>query len=218
LGEPELWAEDGPTANPACPAATPVCSTVKIFSGTSATLSPVIATGTGAAPFVGINRADELCYDSDDNIVLIANDADSPPFDTFIDATTHKVLGRTTLNGGLGNPLATNGIEQCQYDHTHHVFFQNIPEVSGPGNGSVAGAVIVFRPSDVMTAAAAGANGLVPVAHTVSIPVGTCAGPQGMALNEQPTTPTTSVSQILLGCNAQTTPLEGHLSADHKIR
>lgn len=201
LGRAELWAGDGPTANPECPAAQPVCSTVKVFTGTSATLTATIPTGTGVPPFVGKNRADELCYDSANNIVEVANDADDPPFITFINATTDKVIGRAAMNGGGTSPLATNGIEQCEWDHTHSRFVTNIPEVGGPGDDSANGAVIVVNSATVLQSTT---NGVTPVDATVSINAAECAGPQGMAMDGQ--IGGADVTQILLGCNAQTTP------------
>ncbi len=92
----QLWVGDGPTADPHCMAATgtPVCSTVKVFAGNNAARLFTIPAGNGKPGTVGVNRADELCYDDKDGIVLVANDADSPPFDTFISTRTGQVLAR----------------------------------------------------------------------------------------------------------------------------
>jgi len=211
-GAPTIMAGDGPTASPACAAIhEAVCSTVKVWTSNNGTPQPDIATGTGGGNTVGINRADELCYDQADNIVLVANDADSPPFDTFIDTNTMKVIGRLPMDGtrpiftGVGNGEgATNGIEQCQYDSRVGLIYQNIPEVGGDGDDDMPGMVVVFNPAAVR----ANANNLdAAILTSGEVPLTDCAGPQGMAIGPVGTT------QILLGCNAQTevgtTPLVG---------
>src|SRR5262249_31770761 len=75
-----------------------------------------ISTAIGG-PGTDPTRADELCLDSKDHIILMANDASVPaPFVTFISSTgNHEVLGRIVMDGsgkpGTG-PKATGGIEQ----------------------------------------------------------------------------------------------------------
>src|SRR5215472_9549594 len=60
-------------------------------------------------------RADELCHDDLNQIILIANDASSPhPFVTFISSTSFGVLDHIVLDGTNGKPNASGGIEQCQ--------------------------------------------------------------------------------------------------------
>src|SRR5262249_24466820 len=66
----------------------------------------------------GTTRADELCFDSKDHLIMIASPGEDPPFVTFISTTTHQVVqpgGRLVFNGG--DPVmglkATNGLEQC---------------------------------------------------------------------------------------------------------
>jgi hypothetical protein len=157
-------------------------STIKVINLFNRQTTHVINTG-------GVNRADELCVDPRNNVVLMANDAESPfPFVTFNSTTTYTVTGKIvmdgTVNGGSVQPTpkATNGIEQCQWDQETGHFFINIPEVNGPGNDSVPGAVLEIN----------------PVTHAILnqylIPLASCAGPQGMAIGPSP--------QILLGCNA----------------
>ncbi len=197
----QVWVADGPTANPACTATgVPVCSTVKIFAGNNAALAMTIPTGNGKPGTVGVNRADEFCLDQPDGILLVANDADTPPFDTFISTNTGAVLGRIILDGenapGHG-PNATNGIEQCQFNPATGVFYQNLPEVNGAGDDSSNGAVIRIQAAAVKSAT----NGLVPVLDSATIDNAICAGPQGMAIGPVP--------QILLGCNAQTRTTTG---------
>jgi hypothetical protein len=164
----EVWAGDGP-------------SQVKVIDLFSQKTTQVISTG-------GVNRADELCFDPRDQLVMIANDAETPfPFVTFISTVNYSVLGRITMNGAvaaggkIASPAATNGIEQCQWDRRTGKFYVNIPEVSGPGNDTQPGAVVQISPDTMQIEA------------VYSIPIANCAGPQGMALGPG--------HQILLGCN-----------------
>src|SRR6516164_1926631 len=110
----ELWAADGPTmqpgiGSPVCPT---TCSTVKVFDS-NGTLTRVISTG-------GVFRADELCFappnaaaGRPNGLVLVANDADSPPSIVLIATdgeSAYKVVQTIQFK------VATNGIEQCQWD------------------------------------------------------------------------------------------------------
>jgi hypothetical protein len=173
----ELWVGDGPTMNPVCPTSTPICSTVKVFS------TPINApfTPSHVIPTNGVKRADELCFDSVDHLVLIANDADTPPYVSFISTDTYSVVGKINV------PEATNGIEQCQWSEDSGLFYLNIPEVNGSGNDTADGNVYVISPT-TMT-----------VVDKFDIPTSKCAGPQGMAIGP--------VKDILLGCNAKGPPV-----------
>src|SRR5271168_5105714 len=165
----EVWAGDGP-------------SQVKVIDLFSDKTTHVIGTG-------GVNRADELCFDPRDQLVVIANDAESPfPFISVISSVNYSVLQRITMDGTvpfgstIATPKATNGIEQCQWDRRTGKIYVNIPEVNGPGNDTQPGAVVVITP------------GTPAVIDAVwSVPLGKCAGPQGMAIGPD--------HQILLGCN-----------------
>jgi hypothetical protein len=155
-------------------------STVHVIDLKSQQTTHVIPTG-------GAFRADEGCFDPRDHIVQIANDAehDNPanwPFISFISTKTYQILGKITMNGTNGTPLATNGIEQCQWSPRTGKIYLNIPEVNGPGNDTVPGAVLVIDPKSMQ------------IVQTYTIPLASCAGPQGMALGPD--------HQILLGCNA----------------
>jgi hypothetical protein len=185
----ELWAGDGPTmqpgiGSPVCPTS---CSTTKVFD-TNGTLTHVINTG-------GQFRADEFCFARNGpggfGVVLMANDADSPPFVTMI-ATDGPLAYQVISTFRI--PQATNGIEQCQYDPSTDFFYLNVPEWNGPGDDSVDGAVLKFNPHILVQ------NG--PVGGIFFIDVTRCAGPQGMAIG--PTNPASF--EILLGCNAPTQP------------
>lgn len=151
-------------------------STVHFLSYPSGTQLHKISTG-------GTARADELCYDTRDRLILIANDADNPPFVSFIPTLG---TGAYTVVKKLSFPEATNGIEQCQWSPISGMFYLNLPEVNGPGNDTKDGAVYVIDPKTMA------------VVNKYDIPVSACAGPQGMALGPWP--------NILLGCNAPSIP------------
>lgn len=136
----------------------------------------------------GTKRADELCYDKKDGLVVIANDAeDLPPagpgpYLSFIDTKTFKVVGQIFMSGKPGQgPLATNGIEQCQWIRQGDKILVNIPEVNGKGDDSSPGAVLQIDPKTMSI------TKTFPIDHTV------CEGPQGMAVGPYP--------EVLLGCN-----------------
>lgn len=158
----QVWAGDGN-------------STVKVIELNTGKLVATIPTG-------GTKRADELCYDPDDQLVMMANDADSPPFVTLISTSTHSVVKTITMNGKNGTPNATNGIEQCQWNPRTKRFLLNIPEVNGPGDDTAPGAVLVISPKKMA------------VERTFMLDHDKCAGPQGMAIGPD--------HQVLLGCNA----------------
>ena len=145
------------------------CSTTKVIDFASGQLTHTIPTN-------GVARADELCFDPKHHVVLMANDADNPPFITEISTDTYKVINYLLI------PEATNGIEQCQWDKSAGLFFLNIPEVNGPGDDTADGAVYAIDAVSFQVVA------------KYIIPTSVCAGPQGMAIGPEP--------QLLLGCNA----------------
>jgi hypothetical protein len=167
----EVWAGDGPGTG---------TSTVKVFDLQTGALTHTIDTK-------GVRRADELCYDPQNHVVQIANDAEADvtghfPYVSFISTETYTVLGTITMDGLQGRPLATNGIEQCQWNPRNGKIYLNIPEVNGTGVDSAPGAVVIISPETRS------------IEKVVSIDHNLCAGPQGMTLGPN--------GQILLGCNA----------------
>jgi hypothetical protein len=170
----QVWAGDGD-------------STIKVFDLQTQALITTINTG-------GAFRADEGCVDPHRHLVMMANDAehDNPakwPFVTIISTDTFAVLHTITMDGTNGAPLATNGIEQCQWNPHNGKFYLNIPENNGPAAGAPAGAVD-SAPGVVLVISAEG-----KIEKTFTIDHNKCAGPQGMALGPD--------GQILLGCNAR---------------
>lgn len=175
----EIWAGDGN-------------SKVKVIDLFTHKTTHVIDTG-------GKFRADELCYDARDNVVMIANDAehDNPskwPFVTFISTESYTPMARITMDGFGGRPKATNGIEQCQWSSKTGMVYVNIPEVNGPGNDTRPGAVVVINPRTMK------------IANTYRVPLRDCAGPQGMALGPD--------TQAVLGCNIKSSAIIDLKSGD----
>jgi hypothetical protein len=72
-------------------------------------------------------RADEGCYDPDHKIFMINSPGESPPFATFIDTTTQKIIATilwTDPGSGPAGPPSL-GLEACVYDHASQSFFNN---------------------------------------------------------------------------------------------
>jgi hypothetical protein len=123
-------------------------------------------------------RADELCHDPNNDIILVANDASSPsPFVTFISSTGFNVMGHIVMDGTKGTPNATGGIEQCQWSPRTGKFYINVPNpASNPDDGVVLQIDPVSR----------------QIEQTFSLAGSGCGGNNGMALGPFP--------QALLGC------------------
>lgn len=118
----ELWAGDGVLPGGE---STVGESTVKVVDLETNSIVATISTH-------GNHRADELAFDPQDQIILIANDADVPtPFVTFISTETRTVLGT------LFYPQSTGGIEQPVWDPQTHRFYISIPSTTTNANGEV---------------------------------------------------------------------------------
>ena len=123
-------------------------------------------------------RADELCHDDNNHIILVANDASSPhPFVTFISSTSFGVLGHIVMDGTKGTPNATGGIEQCQWSPRTGKFYINVPN---PASNPDDGLVLQIDPVSQK------------IENTFSLTGSGCGGNNGMALGPFP--------QALLGC------------------
>jgi hypothetical protein len=87
----------------------------------------------------GNHRADELAYDPLDQIILIANDQDTPhPFVSFISTETHAVLGTIIYDGSdAAHPLSIGGIEQSVWNPVTKRFYISIPKTASHTNGEV---------------------------------------------------------------------------------
>jgi hypothetical protein len=117
-----------------------------IWAGDANGLVKVLNLYTGAlvAPPIyvgGSRRADELCFDPVDHIVLVGSPSEttgSKRFITFIDSNTYQILGKIVMDTvGVGpfppghGPLASGGIEQCQYNQRDGKFYINLPGANG---------------------------------------------------------------------------------------
>lgn len=72
-------------------------------------------------------RADEGCYDPDHKIFMISSPGEDPPFATFIDTTSQKIIATllfTDPGTGPSGP-ASAGLEACDYDHASASFYVN---------------------------------------------------------------------------------------------
>jgi hypothetical protein len=108
----ELWAGDGD-------------SSVKVVDLKAGQVVASISTG-------GKKRADELAYDPNHNLILIANDAEDVPFLTFISVTSRTVLKKVEF------PNATDGLEQPVYDAMTGMFYQAVPASKANAGGEIA--------------------------------------------------------------------------------
>ncbi len=100
----EAWAGDGD-------------STVKVIDLKTMKITDTIKTG-------GKDRADELGYDPKNKIIAIANNADEPPFLSFISAKPgHKILGKLVMEH------FSDGMEQTAYNPADGLFYTDIPEM-----------------------------------------------------------------------------------------
>ncbi|MDE2255889.1 MAG: cytochrome C nitrite reductase [Betaproteobacteria bacterium] len=102
----QLWAGDGH-------------SRVRVADMRSRGIVATIATG-------GTKRVDELAYDARDHLVIAANNADDPPFLSFISARApYRIRARLML------PQATDGLEQPLWDPRTGMVYVAVPELDG---------------------------------------------------------------------------------------
>src|SRR5207247_3364842 len=108
----EIWAGDGN-------------STVKVIDLRTDSIVKTVSTG-------GTARADEIAYDQKDKLILIANDADTPPFATLIDTQSRAVVARIDFSD------ATAGLEQPVWAPQTPLFHHAVPEAAADPGGAVA--------------------------------------------------------------------------------
>jgi hypothetical protein len=121
-------------------------------------------------PIGGKFRSDELAYDPNDEMILLANPDFSDAFLTWLDVSTLHVAGR--YNYSPKDKKHWGGLEQPVYDRVAHLFYQAVPgAVDDNGDPVSDGAIDVFS-----TVPVNGAGNRVK-----SIPVPQCiGGPTGM--------------------------------------
>jgi hypothetical protein len=146
--------------------------TIPTTLGPDKVANPILVKTDAKGTNLSTTRADELCFDPKDKVIMIASPAEPAsnggPFVTFISTDTYKVLGHLTLDKGTG-------IEQCQWNPTNGMFYQNVPADPG-GQDQVA----VINPTKMT------------VDHFINI--NACKGVRGMAIGPD--------NQILISCTA----------------
>ena len=122
----------------------------RVVSFNTSTFPPTFVNAVSTASG-DLNRADELAFDPSDNLILAINNADVPPFGTFIkvDPSTCGLTQPTAPPPGVAAPDriifnaaggvdAVNGAEQPQWDPDTLRFYLSIPQIGPPvANGGV---------------------------------------------------------------------------------
>jgi len=127
-------------------------NSVKIIDTQTDTVVKTIAIGGSS----GL-RADEGCYDPDHKLFMISSPGEMPPFATFIDTTTQKIIATvlfTDPGTGAHGP-ASAGLEACVYDHGTSSFIVNNDGSTANPHGEVdvipAAFVLTGTPSTPVT-------------------------------------------------------------------
>ena len=108
-------------------------STLRAFGLTGAGLptAQTFSTNTGGGAF----RVDEMAYSPTTNLLLVANNANSPAFATLVNASTGAVVhGNITIPGAQ----ASDGLEQSVWNPNTNTFFVSVPALAGSAPGGVA--------------------------------------------------------------------------------
>src|SRR5258707_7547500 len=107
--------------------------------------------------------ADELGYEPKNGVIAIANNADEPPFLTFISTKPgHKILGKLVMEH------FTDGMEQTAYNPADGLFYTDVPELD---KDKTKGALMVTDPKTAKVVK------MIPVDSCV--PHGIAFGPEG---------------------------------------
>jgi len=137
--------------------------------------STVSNASTGGAPGL---RADELAYDPTHGVLLVVNNADTPPFATFVivNQSTGQLTVSTRITFDAAHGVdAQNGAEQPVWDGALNRFFLSIPQI-GPNVQN--GGVVRINPFSASVEA--------------TYPVNFC-GPAGLTLGPN--------QNLFIGCN-----------------
>ena len=133
-------------------------STGAVISTDTNQITHTISTG-------GTARADELAWDPDDKLIVIANDRDTPPFVSFISQETYSVVKRFTYDGSAG-PKSTGGIEQSLWDGVAGKFYIAIPSTTANPTGEIDELdPVQFTVTRVIPSACKGPSGLVLISN-----------------------------------------------------
>jgi hypothetical protein len=98
--------------------------------GPSRLVSFKIPSGTQVSDVTtgGTTRVDEMAFDPHDRLLLVVNNAESPPFATIFSVSPTCVLSAPKK---ILFPFATNGAEQPAWDPGTQRFYESIPSTSG---------------------------------------------------------------------------------------
>ncbi|QBD79524.1 cytochrome C nitrite reductase [Ktedonosporobacter rubrisoli] len=98
-------------------------STVKVVNLQTRKIVATIPTG-------GTERADEISYDPQDQLIMVANGDDKQPFISFISVTQRAIVKKLPL------PDA-QGLEGSAWDATSHLFYLSVPKTSKNPGGEI---------------------------------------------------------------------------------
>lgn len=141
VGDDQFWAGDGD-------------SKLRVIDIRSRKIIATIDTG-------GKERIDELAYDPHERLVIAANNADDPPFVSFVSTSPgHRIEGKLPL------PQATDGLEQPLWNPSDGLVYLSIPVL---GHRKQDGGIAVINP---------GTRRLVDMIHVHDcMPAGLAIGP-----------------------------------------
>jgi hypothetical protein len=114
--------------------------------GPSRVVSFALPTGTQVSSVKtgGMFRADEMAFDPRDHLLLVANNADTPPFVTLISVGAKCAL---TIGKKISFTTATNGAEQPVWDPATQRFYMSVPSISGTAAApGIVGAIARINP------------------------------------------------------------------------
>lgn len=137
---------------------------VKIFDPVAGTVTKTITVGTQG------KRADEGCFNPDDNLFMINSPEEAPPKSTFINTTTQTIVATVTYADSAG-------LEACQYDSATKTFFTNNDGSSVNAHGEVN----ALTAADIKAIPAGGKVDYSTLPHLKRFPEGAC-DPTGLAL------------------------------------
>ena len=104
-------------------------STVLGFNIVSPTSNPQVSTTSTLGSF----RADEMSFDPNTKLLLVANNADLPAFATLINTTTGLVSNTSKIT--IPGAANSDGMEQSVYSPHTGTFFVSIPSFNGDQGG-----------------------------------------------------------------------------------
>ncbi len=143
---------------------------VRVIDTTTNTVTKSIRVGTTGF------RADEGCYDPDDQIYMISSPDADTPFASFISATSLAVLATVNWTEP-GTTIPAGGNEQCRYDAVGKSFIVNNDSTADNPHGEVE----VIPVSSIKALAPGTTTNIFSLPGVKRFPLGNC-DPTGLAL------------------------------------